>query len=326
MSTFIDSTQDHEGQPGPAAPSNPFAAKLTPPPRRRRPRRPGRRLLMVSGLAAILVAGIVLFSPFSDDLPVTAPKGTEHDAITIGYEKAPATLTLYEDFTCAACHTFENDFGPTVRQLLTENRLKVVYKPVAASGNGAAPLSAQAANAVACAQDAGKFDPYRQALVGAAPTDVSGKAGLLAVADRVDGLRTPQFEQCLNKSTHAGWVERLSKEFAKQPHKDTIAAALNGKQLDIDGPQAATTFWKTVQDIALQDVTFMPPVPPKPSAAAAPSAQMQGGPTGQSPSGTASSGQAADVRQPADPARSGAAQPPADANATTPGPASQPGV
>ncbi|MFJ5921102.1 thioredoxin domain-containing protein [Kitasatospora sp. NPDC092948] len=256
MSTFTDGPPGGDGHPGPATARTGRGRTLR-----------GRIVaITAAAIAALAAGGLYLFGSFSDAKPAEpakppkSPKGASADSIAVGYEKAPATLTVYSDFNCAACRAFEETFGPTIRQLQAEKRLRVVYKPV---GTSESPASTGAANALACAQDSGKFDLFRQALARAGATDVTGKPGLLSVAGRIAGLRTPQFDKCVEDRTYTEWVDRLSKEFAKQPHTDAITVTLNGKQVKLGGPETALAFWKAVQDLALKDPAFVPPGAPQ---------------------------------------------------------------
>ena len=270
MPRFTDSPKGRAGRPGPAAPRTARTRKPARPPRRR-----GRLLAIAGAAAAVLAAGgLYLADSFFGTASARAPKGAGADSIAVGYEKAPATLTVYSDFNCAACRSFEDTFGPTIRQLQSERRLRVDYKPISASGDTA---SAGAANALACAQDSGRFDAFRQALARAGATNLNSKSGLLSVAGHIDGLRTPQFDKCVQEDTYTDWVDRLSREFAEQPHTDAIVATLNGKQVELGGPETARAFRNAVVDLALKDPTFVPPGAPqhgaRPSVGPAPAAQ-----------------------------------------------------
>ncbi|MFD7590998.1 DsbA family protein [Kitasatospora sp. NPDC059811] len=234
-----------------------------------------KRVLLAVTVAAVVVGGGFLFrSGFGPD-HAEPPSGSSGDSIPVGYQQAPATLVVYEDYDCAACRKFAERFDPTLRQLVAENRLVIQYHPVTTDGR---KTSAQAANAAACAQDAGKFAAFREVLVAAGKQDPDAKQGLRSLADRVSELRSAAFDRCVDDGTHAGWVSRESGTFAKQFHTDAPVAVLNGDRIEIDGDGAATKLWKTVEDLALKDPGFHPPVstPSHPPASTGPAATASG--------------------------------------------------
>ncbi|MFD7830052.1 DsbA family protein [Kitasatospora sp. NPDC059803] len=230
-----------------------------------------KRVLLAVTVAAVVVGGGFLFRPWFGPDHAEPPSGSSGDSIPVGYQQAPATLVVYEDYDCAACRKFAERFDPTLRQLVAENRLVIQYHPVTTDGR---KTSAQAANAAACAQDAGKFTAFREVLVAAGKQDPDAKQDLRSLADRVSELRSAAFDRCVDDGTHAGWVSRESGTFAKQFHTDAPVAVLNGDRVEIDGDGAATKLWKTVEDLALKDPGFHPPVstPSHPRASTGPAA------------------------------------------------------
>ncbi|MEV7781207.1 thioredoxin domain-containing protein [Kitasatospora sp. NPDC088351] len=233
--------------------------------RTRSTHRTRKRLLPAVTVVAVVVGSGFLFrSGFGPD-HVEPPSGSSGDSISVGYQKAPATLVVYEDYDCAACRKFAEGFGPTLRQLVVENRLIIQYHPVATDGR---KTSARAANAAACAQDAGRFTAFREVLVAAGKQNPDAKQDLLSLADRVGELRSAAFDRCVDDGAHAGWVTRGTDTFTKQFHADAPVVVLNGDRVDIDGDGAVTKLWKTVEDLALKDPGFHPPVntPPHPPA------------------------------------------------------------
>lgn len=211
-----------------------------------------RRVLVVSaavvgvlGLAA--VAGVLAAGSGDkkkDTLgPVVVPKGAKGKdrlALPLGKDSAKSTLTIWEDFRCPACKQFEEAYSPTIHELADKGQLKVEYHPATLidkviGGNG----SLRAANAAACAQDAGKFPPYHDVLFKNQPEEsddaYAKNSKLIELAGQVDGLVTDTFKKCVEDGTHDGWVGRTEKAFEDAKFRGTPTVLLNGK--DIFGDQ-----------------------------------------------------------------------------------------
>ncbi|TVL90998.1 thioredoxin domain-containing protein [Streptomyces sp. SAJ15] len=171
--------------------------------------------------------------------PVTAPKGaTGKDDLVIqtGRASAPATLTIYEDFRCPACKQFEDAYRDTIHQLQDDVKLKTDYHLVTIiDGNLGGSGSLNAANAAACAQDAGKFTAYHDVLYANQPEEsddaFADKKHLIELAGKVDGLDTPAFRDCVNKGTHDSWVKASGRDFAASGFGSTPTVLLDGENI-----------------------------------------------------------------------------------------------
>ncbi|MEU8590363.1 thioredoxin domain-containing protein [Streptomyces sp. NPDC048664] len=171
--------------------------------------------------------------------PAIAPSGaTGQDslAIPLGKDSAKSTLTVWEDFRCPACQAFETAYRPTIHQLVDAGQLKVEYHLVTLiDGNLHGSGSLKAANAAACAQDAGKFQEFHDVLYENQPKETEDTYGdnakLIELAGKVDGLRTPAFEKCVDNGTHDSWVQKSHAAFESGDFKGTPTVLLDGKSL-----------------------------------------------------------------------------------------------
>ncbi|MFI9234667.1 DsbA family protein [Streptomyces sp. NPDC053079] len=180
--------------------------------------------------------------------PVVAPQGAigkDNLAIPVGNPAAKATLVVYEDFRCPGCGQFENGFRETIHDLQNKNQLKAEYHLVALidknlPGSG----SLNAANAAACAQDAGKFLAYHDELYKNQPPETDDaygkKAKLLELAGKIEGLKTPAFEKCVNDGTHNSWVQKSQDNFSTSGLRGTPTVMLNGQSLYDDPTKPLT--------------------------------------------------------------------------------------
>jgi protein-disulfide isomerase len=208
-----------------------------------------KRALLVgaAGVAVLGIAaavGVVVSRTGGEDSagPVAAPTGANGEdslAIPVGKAGAPSTLTVYEDFRCPACAQFENGFRDTVHQLQNQGQLKTEYHLVTIiDGNVGGRGSLNAANAAACAQDAGKFQDYHDVLYKNQPPEqddaFASKGHLIDLAGQVKGLATAAFKKCVNDGAHDGWVQKASSAFAGSGHQGTPTVLLNGKNVYSD--------------------------------------------------------------------------------------------
>ncbi|MFE3324090.1 DsbA family protein [Streptomyces sp. NPDC059176] len=196
----------------------------------------------VLGLAA--VAGVIAANTGkkgegSASGPVVAPSGAlgkDALAIPVGASDAPATLTVWEDFRCPACAAFENGLRDTIHDLTASGQLKVKYHLASLiDGNMGGSGSHKAANAAACAQDAGKFPEYHDVLYQNQPPETqdafSDNGKLLELARKVPGLVTPAFTACVEEGKHDAWVQKSADAFTAGDFHGTPTVLLNGESI-----------------------------------------------------------------------------------------------
>lgn len=209
--------------------------------KRRRALIVGAAVVGVLGLAAVV--GLLAANAGDDEKdtsgPVVVPKGaTGEDELTLPLGKADAksTLTIWEDFRCPACKGFEDAFRSTIHDLADKGELKVEYHlATLIDGNMGGSGSLRAANAAACAQDAGKFPAYHDVLFKNQPAETDDAFGknekLIDLAGQVDGLVTDSFKKCVEDGRHDSWVVRSNKAFEDAKLQGTPTVLLNGKSI-----------------------------------------------------------------------------------------------
>lgn len=225
--------------------------------KRRRTLIVGAGVVCVLGLAAVI--GVVAANVGKDkgdaSGPLITPSGaTGKDglAIPVGKESARSTLVVWEDFRCPACKSFEDTYRSTIHELAAAGRLKVEYHlATLIDGNMGGSGSRRAANAAACAQDAGKFVPYHDVLFENQPPETDDAfakdAKLKALARKVDGLTGPAFDTCVDEGRHNAWVAKSSEAFLKGGFRGTPAVFLNGKDLFADRGMTPEKFKEMVE-------------------------------------------------------------------------------
>ncbi|MGW3604238.1 DsbA family protein [Micromonospora sp. NPDC005161] len=206
-----------------------------------------RRTVWVSAaaVAVLVIAGLIGWgvwsSQRSDDF--TTPPGANADGTGIVTGGGPVTVDVYEDFLCPACKQFEQTSGATLEQLVTENKAKVVYHPVAYLNRfSTTEYSTRSSAASGCAAVGGKFREYAEALFDRQPPE--GSAGLTD-DELIDigagvGLDRGSFGGCVKDNTYRTWTEHVTDEASRGDVTGTPTILVNGQPLADRSPQGLT--------------------------------------------------------------------------------------
>ena len=109
-------------------------------------------------------------------------------------------LTVYEDFRCSACGSFESGYQSAYKALVKAGKVELLVHPVdLIDNNEGGSGSLAAGNAAACAQNAGKFEDYHDVLYANQPTEsndaFASDGTLISYAKKVSGLDTPDLRE-----------------------------------------------------------------------------------------------------------------------------------
>ena len=217
-----------------------------------------RRTLKVgAGVVGVLVVAAAVSVVVAQTRKDDGGSGSDAKPITVGKTSAPSRLTVYEDFRCPACAQFENSFRSTVRGLEKAGKLKTEYHLVTLiDDNMRGSGSKKAANAAACARDAGKFPEYHDVLYENQPSEqddaFASEKRLTGLAGKVDGLDTPAFRKCVKDGKHNAWVKESNDAFRNSEHKATPTILLDGKDVynDRSNPLTPAKLKKMVEQKA----------------------------------------------------------------------------
>jgi protein-disulfide isomerase len=202
-------------------------------------KRDRRILIMVIAIFLIVVvAGGIAFQAWrTSRAPSAQPSATVSVSpipitngrpIALGSAEAPVTITLYEDFHCPHCADFEEQFGPTIVQAQQAGTARVELYPMAFIDEG----SAAAANAMACAAEAGFGQAYYQGLFANHTLKWSDQQ-LIDLAAKVGGSPSETFRTCVVERAHADWVTSINAAADTEGVSQTPTMLINGKQVDI---------------------------------------------------------------------------------------------
>lgn len=225
--------------------------------KRRRALIVGAAVVGVLGLAAVV--GVVAANVGKDDGqdsagPVVAPSGAQGKdslAIPVGKDSAKARLTVWEDFRCPACKSFEEAYSPVIHELTDAGQLRVEYRLVTLiDGNMGGTGSRNAANAAACAQDAGRFTDYHDVLFRNQPPETDDAFAkndkLIELAGKVDGLDNESFRTCVEDGTHNSWVVKSNEAFQKAGLQGTPSVLLGDRNIYADPAMTPARFKQLV--------------------------------------------------------------------------------
>jgi protein-disulfide isomerase len=202
-----------------------------------------RRLWIVTLCLVVLCgAGVVGWQLIkaSQPKPMPTPAGVSNDGgeqggMTVA-GNGPTTVEVYFDLLCGNCRLVQSSLGTTLDDLAAQNRIRLVWHPVAVNNGLTNPpgYATRAANAVACAADFHKAREFAAALYENVPR--AGTAGpnddqLIDLAGPV-GLNAPAFAQCVREMRYEQWIGVVGQRAAQRGLPTLPAIYVNGTPLD----------------------------------------------------------------------------------------------
>jgi protein-disulfide isomerase len=203
-------------------------------------RKRDRRILimMIAIFLVVVVAGGIGFQAWrTSRAPSATPSATGSASpvtisngrpIALGSAEAPVTITLYEDFHCPHCADFEEQFGPIISSAQEAGTAQVELYPMAFIDQG----SVTAANAMACAAEAGFGQAYYRGLF-ANHTLKWSDPQLIDLAEKVGGSPSDAFRTCVMRRARADWVTSINAAADTNGVAQTPTMLINGDQVDI---------------------------------------------------------------------------------------------
>lgn len=152
---------------------------------------------------------------------------------TTAKSNAP-TMDAYEDFQCPTCGELERTLGPQIRSLAGTGQIKLVYHMMSfLDANLGNDSSTRAANAAACAADAGKFLQYHAAVYAGQPTQegagyTNAQLTTFAKTAGITGTALTTWQSCATSAQHAQYVTDVETAAGKAGVTGTPTIKLNG--------------------------------------------------------------------------------------------------
>lgn len=150
--------------------------------------------------------------------------------LVLGAEGAPVTLSVFADFHCPHCVDFEEMFGETISAKQRDGTVALEVYTMAFIDEG----SVNAANAMACAADAGFGQAYYEGLWSNASRAWSPDQ-LIDLADQLDADTGDGFESCVTNMEQQAWVDSMEAAAETQGVEGTPTVFLDGELVSLDG-------------------------------------------------------------------------------------------
>ena len=155
------------------------------------------------------------------------PGHTPEGGVLVGSDGARTRLVVFEDPQCPYCREFEDVSGDLLRREIAAGAVAVEYRIRSFLGDE----SVRAANALAAAAGAGKFDELRRELFAEQPPEHSGGFStevLLDLGSRV-GLTGAEYVAAVREGRYERWVREIDEDFQEQDARGTPFALLDGR-------------------------------------------------------------------------------------------------
>lgn len=147
------------------------------------------------------------------------------------------TLDLYEDFQCPTCGALENAMGPAMASMAKAGDIKLVIHTLSfLDDNLKNDSSKRAANAVACAADAGRFLEYHAAVFAAQPAQegagyTDAQLTQFAAQAGITGPALTTWQRCTTSGQHSQYVAAVQDSAGRAGVNSTPTVMLNGKNI-----------------------------------------------------------------------------------------------
>lgn len=170
-----------------------------------------------------------------DDVPEGVTCGFESSAapgmgsgIGTGEQDAPVVVEMYEDFMCPHCANFEAQTAQALAGYVESGDVRVVRYPMTLTPFG--EPTELAANAYACAADAGRADEYAAGLFERAGTIWS--TDTLFQVGAVTGLSSDaDFVACVNEGGFEAWLTSIDDAAMQRGVAATPTVFVNGEEV-----------------------------------------------------------------------------------------------
>ena len=189
------------------------------------------RVGIAVGVVVVLVAiaALVQWQRSQVDSSAAFPAGASAlgAGVAVGKPDAPVLVEAFEDFACPHCKEFEDAAESALNTYVSEGKVRVVYFPVTLPGFGRP--TELAANAFACAADAGKGQEYHDALYANFRQDWTNQQ--LVELGKTVGLTSGTFSTCVNQDSFNDWVKSIDQTGSTRGVQGTPTIFVNGQQI-----------------------------------------------------------------------------------------------
>jgi protein-disulfide isomerase len=207
-----------------------------------------RNLTIQIGLTSIVVIFAVVLVLYIVTSGAKKPASGETKAVRVatsnvikkeGSSDPKVVISLYEDFLCPHCGQFEQQFGPTVRKLISTGAIAADYYMVAILDRQGDGYSSRAANAAYCVADESTdfFQRFHDALFLQQPAEGAAvypdNARLIELARQTGAAGG--VPDCINKGRYTEMSQGLAAATGIQA---TPTIRINGQDYETSTPDA----------------------------------------------------------------------------------------
>ncbi|MCW3815462.1 thioredoxin domain-containing protein [Micromonospora sp. DR5-3] len=208
----------------------------------REKRRTRTIITSIAAVVLLVIAGLIGWTVYSSQKSksFTSPPNANHTGTGIVLGQGPVTIDLYEDYLCPVCKQFQDTSGPTITQLINENKVRVVYHPVAFLNRfSSTQYSTRSAAASGCAAQGARFKEFTDALFAKQPPENSAGLSdneLIDIGASV-GVNRDAMSSCVRDGTYKTWTAHVTDDAAKSGVTGTPTVKVNGKELTDRSPE-----------------------------------------------------------------------------------------
>ena len=213
-----------------------------------------QRIILVGAIVlAVVVVGVfgaVLIGQLNKG-GTTATGGTsavpvnataDHSGIVVNpgkFKEGVPKVEVFLDYQCPVCKQFESMFGSTLDDMATKGEIQLIYRTMTFLDNNLKnDSSLKAGIAAACADNAGSYGAYHNAIFAGQPT-TEGQ-GYTTQQLRVDfaatagitGEKLTSFQSCYDTKATSSFVEGTNEKAAAASVNSTPTIMVNGTKLD----------------------------------------------------------------------------------------------
>ena len=196
-----------------------------------------RRELAGAAVAAVLVVvvgvgALVQSGRSSVDEASTAPGDIVDGAFVTGTTSAPVTVSIYYDYLCPACRSFEQAQGEWLSGLRDAGEVAVEYRPISILDRySSTAYSTRSANAAACVADSSPeaFQAFHDEMFVVQPPE--GGEGLpdgQLVRIARDAGAGEAVEQCVADGQFSSWVATTTDQASQDGVRGTPTVLVDG--------------------------------------------------------------------------------------------------
>lgn len=176
---------------------------------------------------------------------LTPPNATEEQGITVASQDVEPTgdvphLIIWQDYQCPACAYREQDYGPSVNELLDSGQITVEYRTATFMDNNApGDASKRAAMAAAAADEVGMYRDYHTMVFanqgGGYPNQLLRDTIPQQIGMTGDDLS--RFQELYDGRAFSDFADASNQAFNDSPWTGTPTYEVDGQRLEFSDPQ-----------------------------------------------------------------------------------------